>query len=113
MNRRALEDVKVLDFSWVVSGPLITKYLADYGATVVRIESREHPCFLRSSGPFKDNKVDADGTGYFAFFNSNKYSMLLEISKPEGREVAKKLVSWADVVVENFAPGTMTRLCLD
>jgi benzylsuccinate CoA-transferase BbsF subunit len=92
---------------------MVTKYLADYGATVVRIESRNHPCFLRTSGPFKENKVDPDRTGYFAFFNSNKYSILLELNKPKGREVAKRLISWADVVVENFVPGTMAKLGLD
>ncbi len=91
----------------------MTKYLADYGATVVRIESRDHPCFLRTSGPFKDGIAGPDHTGYFAFFNPNKYSMLLRLNHPKGLEVAKRLICWADVVAENFVPGTLAKLGLD
>lgn len=113
MNSRALEGIKIVDFSWALAGPIMTKFLADYGATVVKIESREHPCFTRTSGPYKDKKAGPDTTGYFAFFNSNKYSMVLELDKPKGLEVAKRLIAWADVVVENFAPGKMAKLGLD
>ncbi|MFC1953946.1 CaiB/BaiF CoA transferase family protein [Chloroflexota bacterium] len=113
MNKQALEGVKVLDFSWAIAGPMMTKYLADYGATVVKVESREHPDFLRTSGPFKDGIAGPDRTGYFAFFNVNKYSMLLKLDHPKGLKVAKKLVSWADIVVENFVPGTLAKLGLD
>jgi crotonobetainyl-CoA:carnitine CoA-transferase CaiB-like acyl-CoA transferase len=91
----------------------MTKFLADYGATVVRVESREHPCVTRTSGPYKDSKVGPDTTGYFAFFNSNKYSIVLELDKPKGLDVAKRLIAWSDVVVENFAPGKMAKLGLD
>jgi crotonobetainyl-CoA:carnitine CoA-transferase CaiB-like acyl-CoA transferase len=112
MNRRALEGVKVLDFTWVVAGPLMTKYLADYGGTVIRIESLEHPCFLRTSGPYKDNEAGPDRSGYFAFLNSNKYSMLLKLDHPRGLEVARRLVSWADIVAESFVPGTLAKLGL-
>ena len=113
MTRLALEGIKVLDFSWIIAGPLTTKCLGDYGATVVRVENREHPCFLRTSGPFKDGVPSPDTTGYFAFFNSSKYGMLLDLNKPKGIEVAKKLVGWADIVVENFVPGTLTKFDLD
>jgi len=113
MNKQALEGVKVLDFTWAAAGPLMTKYRADHGATVVRIESREHPCFLRTSGPYKDRIAGPDRTGYFAFFNPNKYSMFLKLDNPKGLEIARRLVSWADVVAENFVPGTLEKLGLD
>ena len=107
-SRQALEGIKVLDFTWIVAGPLVTKYLADYGATVVRIESRDHPCFTRSSPPFKDNIADPDYCQYFAFFNANKYSVSMRFDSSKGLEVIKKLVRWADVVVESFRSGVMS-----
>ena len=82
MNKNALQGVKILDFTWVVMGPVLTKYFADYGATVVRIESREYPCFLRTSAPFKDNKPGPDHTGYFAFCD---IFFVLDISVPKGQ----------------------------
>jgi benzylsuccinate CoA-transferase BbsF subunit len=112
-DRQALRGVKVLDFTWVLAGPLMTKYLADYGATVARIESRERPCFTRTSGPFKDNIADPDHTGYFAYFNSNKYSMSLRLDCPQGIQVVKRLVCWADVVAESFRPGVLSKLGLN
>jgi len=112
-HKQALKGLKVLDFTWVVAGPISTKYLGDYGATVIKIESREHPDFLRTSGPFKDHKADPNGTGYFAFFNANKFSMLLKLNHPQGLLIAKKLISWADIVVENYVPGTLEKLGLD
>jgi len=112
VKRQALEGLKVLDFSWAIAGPLMTKYLADYGATVVKIESRQYPDFLRTSGPYKDGIAGPNHTGYFAFFNVNKYSMLLKLDHPKGLEVARRLVSWADVVAENFVPGTLAKLGL-
>ncbi len=112
VRKEALKGLKVLDFTWVVAGPLTTKYFGDYGATVVKIESREHPDFLRTSGPFKDHIADPNRTGYFAFFNPNKYSMLLKLNHPGGLLIAKQLVSWADIVVENYVPGTLEKLGL-
>ena len=109
MPKQALEGIKVADFTWAVAGPMVTKCLADYGATVVRIESPNHPCFLRTSGPYKDGKADPNGTGYFAFFNPNKYSMLVEFDNPKSIEVLRRLVAWADVVVESFTPGVMDK----
>ena len=114
MSKKALEGIKVADFTWAVAGPFMTKYLADYGATVVRVESRDHPCFLRSSGPYKkDLPRDPNTTGYFAFFNANKYSMSLNFDEPKGIEVAKRLIQWADVVTESFVPGTLAKKGLD
>lgn len=110
MAKGALEGVKVADFSWVLAGPIITKHLADYGATVIRMESATRPELLRTTLPYKDNKPGVNRAGYFAFYNPNKYSVGLDFYNPKGKELAQKLVAWSDVVVENFAPGVMERL---
>jgi len=109
-----LAGIKVADFTWTLVGPIMTKHLADYGATVVRVESPlpTGVCPLRVSIPFKDNKPGVDRSGYFAYFNSNKYSLALDMNQPRGVEIAKKLIAWADVVAESFRPGTMERWSL-
>ncbi|MBW1791963.1 MAG: CoA transferase [Deltaproteobacteria bacterium] len=107
--KKALEDVKVADFSWLLAGPLVTKYLADYGATVIRIESMKRPGIERTSPPQKEGRPGVNRAGYFAYFNPNKYSMALDLNRPKALDVAKRLIAWSDVVVENFAPGIMEK----
>ena len=107
--RNMLDQLKVLDFTWGLAGPLVTKYLADYEATVVRIESPLRPCGTRVSPPFKDGIPGVDRAGYFAFFNANKYSLSLDLNHAEAMSIVEKLVRWADVVVESYSPGTMER----
>ena len=105
----ALEDVKVLDFSWVGAGPIMTLYMAEHGATVVRIESTTRPEVLRYARPYKDNIPGINRSGYFAANNANKYSMALNLNRPGAAEVVKKMVRWADLVVENFTAGQMEK----
>jgi benzylsuccinate CoA-transferase BbsF subunit len=109
MIKEPFGEVKVADFSWWVAGPLTTKTLADYGATVVRVESAKRPGGLRTTMPYKDNEPGVDRSGFFAFYNANKYSISLNLEHPQGREVAKRLVSWADIAIENFNPGVMEK----
>ncbi|MFC1978252.1 CaiB/BaiF CoA transferase family protein [Chloroflexota bacterium] len=109
---KALEGLNVLDFSWVVTGPLLTRHLADYGATVVKVESSKHPDTLRTSPPFKDNQPGIEGSGYLANYAAGKYSITLDLSHPKSVEIAKRLVTWADIVVESFTPGVIERLGL-
>ncbi len=109
MDGSVFKGLKVADFSWAGVGPLITKYLADFGATVVRIESPNHPDTLRLSAPFTDRIPGMNRSGYFALIDGNKYSIALNLDNSRGVEVAKKLVGWADVVVESFKPGVMDR----
>ena len=104
-----MEQLKVLDFTWGLAGPLVTKYLADYGATVVRIESAVRPCGTRVSPPFLNGITGVDRAGYFAFYNANKYSFSLDLNHPKAKPVVRKLVDWADVVVESYSPGTMEK----
>ncbi len=109
----ALDNMKVADFTWVIAGPLVTRYLANHGATVVRVESQNYPDYLRYSRPYKDNTPGLNTSGLFANYNSNKYSLGVNLKHPKGLELARRLVEWCDVVVENFTPGTMERLGLD
>jgi len=107
-----LHDIKIADFSWVGAGPRATKDLADYGATVVKIESHKRLDLGRLSPPFAGNKRDPDGSAFFAIANTSKLGVTINLNHPDGIAMAKKLVAWADVVVENFSPGYMERVGL-
>lgn len=111
-SSKALQGIKVADFSWAVTGPLGARILADYGATVVKIESMKKLDILRTGGPYAEDIPGIERSGNFAQFNSNKYGIRLDLTNPKGLEVAKKLVGWSDVVVENFRAGTMEKLGL-
>ena len=109
-----LSRIKAVEFSAYAAGPAINKYLANHGATVIRVESKTRPDGFRTHyPPFKDNRTGLNRSGCFAIFNDGKLSVALNLKTPEGLELAKRLVGWADVVVENFTPGTMRRLGLD
>lgn len=109
MKEKALDGVKIADFTWVAAGPLTTNYLAQCGATVVKIESITKPDGIRTFPPNKDDRAGANRSFLFSMENPNKLSMTLNLKHPMGIEVAKKLVAWADVVTENYRPGTMDR----
>ena len=109
---RPLGQLKVLDFCWVVAGPMTTSYLAEYGATVVRVESRRRPDVLRTSPPSRVKGKSLNGSGYYANYNANKYALGLNLSTPKAIDIVKRMVAWADVVSENFTPGTMERMGL-
>jgi benzylsuccinate CoA-transferase BbsF subunit len=113
VNSKIFEGVNVVDFGWAIAGPLTLKYLADYGATVINIESFERPDLLRTSTPYKDGVAGVDRAGYFAYFAGNKYSISLNLNKPGGLEIARKLVAWADIVADSHRPGVMERWHLD
>lgn len=108
----ALDGLKIADFSWVGAGPRATKDLADNGAIVIKIESRKRPDLGRLSPPFAGGQKNLDGSAFFAQTNTSKKSVTINLSTPEGVEIAKKLIAWADVVVENFGPGYMERIGL-
>jgi benzylsuccinate CoA-transferase BbsF subunit len=109
---RPLENLKVLDFCWVVAGPMTTAYLAEYGATVVRVESKHRPDVLRSSPPMRVKDKSLNRSGYYANYSANKYALGLNLGSPEAIAIVKRMVAWADLVTENFTPGTMERLGL-
>lgn len=111
-KRQALEGIKVLDFTWVIAGPTATKYLADHGATVVKVESRNRLDMARAYVPYVGGIPGVNRCAFFAAYNSNKYSINLNLNHPRGREVVHKLVGWADIVIENYRPQTLERWSL-
>jgi len=104
------EGIKIADFSWVGVGPISTKYLADHGATVVRVETTNPLDILRVAGPFKDGVPGPDRSQFFADYNTSKYGITLDLKNPAAIEVAHRLIAWADVLVESFTPGTADSL---
>jgi crotonobetainyl-CoA:carnitine CoA-transferase CaiB-like acyl-CoA transferase len=109
----AFAGLKVVDFSWVAVGPLTAKALADHGATVVKVESATRVDYLRTLVPFKDGVVGINRSHYYNNCNTSKLGAAINLKTPEGLTLARQLADWADVVVENFTPGTMKRLGLD
>ena len=112
-RRAAFDGLKVADFAWVGVGPLISKALADHGATVIHVESVTRPDVLRLGPPFKDGEAGINRSQFMANFNSSKRGLALNLATEEGRALARRLIEWADVVVESFTPGTMQKLGLD
>lgn len=112
---KAFEGIKVLDFTWVGVGPVTIKYLADHGATVIRIESVTKPDGLRTAPPFKDGKRGINRSQFAANFNTNKIGLGLNMAKPEARDLIRKLVvEWQpDIVAETFTPRVMKSWGLD
>jgi crotonobetainyl-CoA:carnitine CoA-transferase CaiB-like acyl-CoA transferase len=107
----ALSNLKVLEFGAGAAGPLATRYLADQGATVIRVESRSRPDFLRLYA-ITATQRSLEASPMFAAFNCNKLGVTLNLKHPEAKTIALQLVEWADVVAENFAPGAMARFGL-
>ena len=94
-------NIKIAAFTWAIVGPLVVKYLADQGATVIRLETASRPCAMRTTPPFKDGQRGIDRSGYFAHTNSNQYSMSVNLSHPLAKRVVDRLVSEVDIVVES------------
>jgi benzylsuccinate CoA-transferase BbsF subunit len=107
-----LEGIRVADFTWVWAGPTCTMQLAHMGAEVIRMESSRRICVLRMFPPWPDGQPGPNRSGYFNQYNQGKRSITLDISKPEGREIAKKIVAISDVAAENFAGTVINRLGL-
>ncbi|HLB26698.1 MAG TPA: CoA transferase, partial [Dehalococcoidia bacterium] len=107
-----LSGVRVADFTWVWAGPFCTMQLAHLGAEVIRVESQRRVCLLRHLPPWLEGKPGINRSGYFNQYNQGKRSITLDLSQPEAKELAKKLVAVSDVAAENFAGGVIDRLGL-
>jgi crotonobetainyl-CoA:carnitine CoA-transferase CaiB-like acyl-CoA transferase len=113
-TRGPLSGLKVLDFSWALVGSITTKLLADAGAEVVKVESAMRPCLSRIDVQVAASKRGSfDDKPWFIHMNTSKQSLRLNAKHAEAWEILGPLVEWADVVVENFSPGTMKSLGLD
>lgn len=104
------DGIKVADVSWIMVGPTTAKYLADHGATVVRVETERPPDRLRAAGPFKDRLPGTNRSQFFGDFNTSKLSLSLNLKNPAAVAVARRLIAWADVYIESFTPGTVDDL---
>ena len=101
-----LSGLRVLDFTHVLAGPACTRYLADFGADVVRVESATHLDTVRLMGPYPPGRVgDREAGGLYVSTNAGKRGISLNLRTDEGRAVARELALACDVLVENFRPG--------
>ena len=107
VTQRPLEGLKVLDFTWSIAGPLATRALADLGATVVKVESVNKPDAGRGFLPVWDGVAGPEQSALFDQANAGKLSLSLNMRQPEGIEVVRDLVAWADVVCESYSPRVM------
>ena len=109
-----LADITVLDLTWVLSGPYASMTLCDLGANVIKVERPPYGDVSRTTGPFIHQSPTPNGaeSTYFFSINRGKKSTLLDLRKPEGKDLFLRLVEKVDVVMENFTPGTMDRLGL-
>jgi len=108
-TNQALQGLKVVELGTAAAGPFIGKYLADFGAEVIRLESSIYPDITRLSAPFKDGIPGLNRSSSFTNPNTSKRSITIDLNHARGRELAKRLMTWPDVVIENFTPGTMAK----
>ncbi|MBI4312228.1 MAG: CoA transferase [Chloroflexi bacterium] len=105
----ALGDIRVLDLSTHVAGPYCTKLLAGFGADVIKVEPPTGDP-ARRIAPFFHDVPATEGSLLYLYLNTNKRSVTLDIAQVSGRDILRELVTWADVVVESFRPGTLDAL---
>ncbi len=104
-----LSGIRVLDFTWVGAGPIGTKLLAEFGAEVIKVESRTRPDPLRKTAPFAPGDDPLERSGYFADRNAGKRSIALDMTHPRAREIVLRLAAATDVCAQSFRPGTMEK----
>ncbi len=100
-NKSVLQNIRILDFSWVLAGPYATRILADFGAEVIKVQ------------PLQPEAQDKFDRGYYNTWNRNKLGITLNLNRPQGVALARRLVGISDAVVENFTPRVMANWGLD
>ena len=108
-----LSGCRVLDFGWVLAGAIPGMVLADMGAEVLKVETRQRMDYMRLGRPIVGDEPDPEQHPMFHNVNRGKLSISLNTTKPEAIELIKRLAAHCDVVIENFSPGVMARLGLD
>ena len=106
---KALDGLLVVDFTRVVAGPACTQTLADFGAEVIKIENPDGGDDTRA---YEHAELGGESAAYLSL-NRNKRGIALDLAVPAGRDVARELISRADVVVENFSASIMGKFGLD
>jgi len=109
----AWQGMKLVEFGSGAAGPIAARYFAEQGATVVKVESRARPDFLRSYALGPGNPHGLEGSSLFNALNVGKHSITLNLKDAKGLEIARKLMYWSDAVLENFAPKAMRGFGLD
>ena len=105
--KNIFEGLRVIDFTSYAAGPVSTAFLADFGAEILKIEKPGIGDDTRALPP------DLDGVGIpFLWLNRGKKSIVIDMTDPEGRKIALKLIATTDIVVESFKAGTMERFVL-
>jgi len=107
----AWQGLKLVEFGSGAAGPIVSRYFNEHGATVIKVESRRHPDFLRVMAAGSPQGLE--GSTLFDALNAGKHSITLNLRHPAGREIARQLIHWADAVLENFAPKAMQSYGLD
>jgi len=109
----ALSDLRVIDLSTNVAGPMCTKLFADFGADVIKVESPHTRDEARDLGPFGNADDRFESSGMYLYLNTNKRGITLDLQSKQGSSLIRELVSTADVVVESFQPGVMAEMGLN
>jgi len=112
MGQGALDGVRVLDLTHHIAGPFATRYFADFGADVIKVEPPWGEAGRRL-GPFQGDDPHPEKSGTFFFLNRNKRGITLNLKTADGRSAFERLVATADIVIENFRPGVMAALGID
>ena len=113
-RRLPFEGIRVCDFSWIAAAPIATKYLADHGAQVIKMESSVRPDGIRMAMPQTPGKEESLNVGgWFNNVNSSKLCLGLNLAHPRAREVYHRLIMVSDIVVENFSPRIKEELGLN
>jgi CoA:oxalate CoA-transferase len=111
MRYSSLRNTRVVDLTHHIAGPYATLMLAQVGADVIKVEPPAGED-ARRAGPRRPGSMNGDRGGRFAFLNTNKLGVTLNLKHPRGHELLMRLLDGADLLVENFAPGTLARLGL-
>ena len=106
-----LDSIRVVDFGWVAAGPSVGKLLADMGAEVIKVETRNRLDTTRFTPENIQRSPETDPT--FHSINRNKLGITVDMTQPEGNDLLRKLISVSDVVTENYLPGVMQKYGLD
>lgn len=108
-----LHGLRVIDLTWIIAGPTATRFLADFGADVIKVEHEQAVDPIRLGRPLSGDAPTLNNSGFFNYVNRNKRSILLNVRHPSGHDLLKRLIAVSDVVIENFSAGTLASWELD